>query len=171
MNYDYRVLNTNRSLAFSKRAILYLAILMTTIAFALIVLFILFEKYRMLFLPAGILLISALIGGLVGRNPSVFSYHFAENELTIEGNGRRVALICLADVEILKNAEKSDFLNKKIIKFTFIENRIVLKNAVNYNSIPVQSFLVKAQNKQYILGLDEYALSLIRGGKNDAPLL
>ena len=68
MNYDYKVLNTDSTYAFVKRVLLYIAILMMTIALALVVLFILFERYLGLIAPGVMILASALTMFLIGRS-------------------------------------------------------------------------------------------------------
>ena len=167
MNYDYRIINTDANTAFAKRMIVYLALLSATIAFALVILFLLFARYLMLLLPAGMFLFSGVSSFLVGRKPGIYLYHFSDKTLEIEGNGRKLLQANIVEIAVEKNAENSDFLSKEIKALTFRNNRIVVKNSTNENSLSVDSQVVSVGETRYILGLDEYSLSCIRSMKNE----
>ena len=166
MNYDYKVLNTDPTIAFAKRSLLYIAILMITISIALIVLFVLFERYLGLVAPGIMIFASALTMFFIGRNVSVVEYHFAKDRFTVS-YGRLQTEFLYENVLVERNAENSDFFDKNIIKLSFIKNRIILKNALNDNSYTPQNKVVTYQNEVYILTLDDYALALIGGSKNE----
>lgn len=162
MNYDYKVLNTDPTLAFVKRAALYVAILSLTIALALIVLFVLFERYLMLIMPGAMILFFVIVCFLVGRSPSYFSYHFTDKMIEIAANGRQIASFFIKDIIVEKNADNSDFFKKNIVKYTFSSNRIIVKTATNNNNSGAQPMLCAIGEKYYVLALDDYALSIIR---------
>ena len=165
MNYDYKIINTDPTIAFVKRAVLYVAILMLTIALALVVLFVLFERYLGLIAPGVMILASALTMIFVGRSAGSADYHFANDRLTVSF-GRSNVEFLYENTTVEKNAENSDFFDKNIIKLSFINNRIVLKNTINDNSYTPQNKVVTYQDMTYILALDDYALALIGGVKN-----
>ena len=165
MNYDYKVLNTDSTYAFVKRVLLYIAILMMTIALALVVLFILFERYLGLIAPGVMILASALTMFLIGRSVSSFTYRFEKDALTVS-DGRFEVKLPYKEISVERNAEKSDFFDKNIIKLSFIENRIILKNTLNDNSYTPQNMIINHQNRTYVLTLDDYSIALI-GGIND----
>lgn len=167
MNYDYKVINTDPTVAFIKRAALYVAILFLTMALALILLFILFERYLMLLMPGGMILFFVIVCVLVGRSPSYFSYHFTDRKVEISTNGKLVATCDLKDLEIEKKAESADFSIKATKKYTFTSNRIVVKTAQNDAPVSVKAYLVKKDDGQsVIMAFDDYALSLLRGAEN-----
>lgn len=167
MNYDYKIINKNANLAFAKRVILYFGILVATVALALVVLFILFERYLMLLMPAGMFLFSAGIGFLIGRAPGAYTYSFSDKVLLIEGNGREVARISLEDISVEKTAEEKDFLDKSISKYTFFNNRVLFKIGMGTEDVSAQNLIVFQGEKRYLLGFDTYAISLIEGRKKD----
>lgn len=167
MSYDYKIINTDPNLAFVKRAVLYLAILSLTVGLALVVLFLLFERYLMLILPGIMILFFALTCFFVGRSPAAYSYHFTEKYLELEGNGRATLKIALEDIKVEKNAEFSDFSQKKNIKYTFWKNRIIVKNNTNENSFSVKSVFALVRNERYLLALDDYARTLVRGATHE----
>lgn len=162
MNYDYKIINTDPTLAFVKRAVLYLAILTITVSLALIVLFILFERYLMLIAPGVLILLSAFAMFLIGKSVAGFDYHFGNDGFSVS-DGRKTFNFSYDDLVVEKNAESSDFLNKSIVKLSFIKNRIVLKNSVNDNTVSTKNYLATYQNVAYILTLDDYALATIGG--------
>lgn len=162
MNYDYKVLNIDPTFAFAKRSLLYIAILMITISLALIVLFVLFERYLGLIAPGVMIFASALTMFFIGRSVSSFEYRFGKDALTVS-EGRSEVQFAYKDIVVERNAEISDFFNKNIIKLSFIKNRIVLKNALNDNSYTPQNVIISHQNNTYVLTLDDYALALIKG--------
>ena len=162
MNYDYKIINTDPTLAFVKRAVLYVAILTITVSLALLVLFILFERYLMLIVPGALILSSALAMFLIGKSVASFDYQFKKDSLSVS-DGRKTVSFSYDGLAIEKNAENSDFFDKSIIKLTFIKNRIVLKNTVNNNTFSTKNYLVTYQNVTYILTLDDYALAVIGG--------
>lgn len=169
MNYDYKVINTNSGLAFAKRALLYTAILSSTVALALVVLFILFERYLFLILPGCMILYTVITFVLTGRSPGVYLYHFAPDALKIEGKGAKNVVLSYKKIAIIKNAEKSEFLDKNIIKYAFSECRIILKNTVN-NSL-THVYLITYDEKRYLIALDEYAETILRGAMDETDIL
>ena len=70
-------------------------------------------------------------------------------------------------MSISKNAEKSDFIDKNILKLSFIKNRIVLKNVVNNNTLSAKNYVFTYENKQYIAAFDDYTIALIKGANNE----
>ena len=166
MNYDYKIVNTDPNALFMKRALLYLAMLLAIVAVALFVLLILFERYLSLFISAGLLLDSVLIWIIVGRTSVAFYYHYSEKSLRVEGKKGDTLSLMLSEIKIIKNAEKSDFFNESIIKYTYINGRIIMKNSLNENMPKTESVVVECGSDRYLLGLDEYAAALL-GGKND----
>ena len=162
MNYDYKIINTDPTLAFVKRAVLYVAILTITVSLALIVLFILFERYLLLIVPGVLIFSSAFAMFLIGESVSAFTYRFGKDGLSVS-DGRKSANFSYDDLTIERNAENSDFFNKSIVKLSFIKNRIVLKNAVNDNTFSTKNYVVTYQDVTYIMTLDDYALATIGG--------
>ena len=162
MNYDYKIINTDPTLAFVKRAVLYVAILTITVSLALIVLFILFERYLLLIVPGVLILSSAFAMFLIGKSVSAFTYRFGKDGLSVS-DGRKSANFSYDGLTIERNAENSDFFNKNIVKLSFIKNRIVLKNAVNDNTFSTKNYVVTYQGVTYIMTLDDYALATIGG--------
>ena len=166
MNYDYKIVNIDPSLAFTRRVLLYIALLLATVALALIVLFILFERYWMLFLPGGIIIFAASILFLTARKTSVYQYSLSDKSLKVSG-GRFEQVFLLENLSIIKNAEKSDYIDKAIIKLSFSNRRIVLKSAVTDNSFCFVDYVVSYENKQYLISLDDYALATVKGEKDE----
>lgn len=162
MNYDYKIINTDPTLAFVKRAVLYVAILTITVSLALIVLFILFERYLLLIVPGVLILSSAFAMFLIGKSVSAFTYRFGKDGLSVS-DGRKSINFSYDDLTIERNAENSDFFNKSIVKLSFIKNRIVLKTAVNDNTFSTKNYVVTYQDVTYIMTLDDYALATIGG--------
>ena len=165
MSYDYRINEVNPSKAFAKRAILYLCILVVTISLALIVLFILFERYLSLIVPAAFILLAGTVIGVMGRKVATYRYSFKERVLEVVGGGKTIAFE-LSNVNLIKNAEKSDFFEKGSIILSFIENKIVLKSGLNEDSKSIVSWVVEYEGKRYILALDDYSIALIGGSKD-----
>ena len=166
MNYDYKIIDVDPNKRFLYRALLYLAILLSTVGVALVILLILFERYLTLILPGAFFLVSAIISILVGKQTKVYSYHFTENALKIEGKNGLISSFDIADLLIIKNASKSDFFDKRILKFAFFKSRIVLKNTLNNNSLSPEYFIVSDDSdRKLLLALDEYALALFGGVK------
>ena len=162
MNYDYKIINTDPTLAFVKRAVLYVAILTITVSLALIVLFILFERYLLLIVPGVLIFSSAFAMFLIGKSVSAFTYRFGKDGLSVS-DGRKSANFSYDGLTIERNAENSDFFNKSIVKLSFIKNRIVVKNAVNDNTFSTKNYVVTYQDVTYIMTLDDYALATIGG--------
>ena len=166
MNYDYKIIDVDPNKRFLYRALLYLAILLSTVGVALVILLILFERYLTLILPVAFFLVSAIISILVGKQTKVYSYHFTENALKIEGKNGLISSFDIADLLIIKNASKSDFFDKRILKFAFFKCRIVLKNTLNNNNLSPEYFIVSDNSdRKLLLALDEYALALFGGVK------
>ena len=164
MNYDYKIVNTDASQAFARRVLLYLAILTLTVSLALVVLFLLFERYLMLLIPGALILASLLTMLLVGKRATFYSYHYEEDVVCVE-NGRQKHFLPIEKIEIVKNAENSDFFNKTITALAFIKNRIILKTTINDNNFAIQNVMISCSGKTYIVALDDYAISLIKGRK------
>ena len=121
MNYAYKIINTDPTLAFVKRVLLYLAILTITVSLALIILFILFERYLSLIAPVVLISASIVTMILVGGRGSVCEYTLSDNALKVGVDGKEFVFE-LSKMSISKNAEKSDFIDKNILKFSFIKN-------------------------------------------------
>ena len=166
MNYGYKIINTDPTLAFVKRVLLYLAILTITVSLALIVLFILFERYLSLIAPVVLILASIVTMILVGGRGSVCEYTLSDNALKVVVDGKEFVFE-LSKMSISKNAENSDFIDKNILKLSFIKNRIVLKNVVNNNTLSVKNYVFTYENKQYIAAFDDYTIALIKGAKDE----
>ena len=166
MNYEYKVINVDSTKAFIKRAILYVAILLITISLALIVLFILFERYLSLLIPGGLILLSAATVFLLGRRASTFEYSYTNKALRVTG-GRKEVCFDLSKLQIIKSAENSEFSIKNIIKLSFIKNKIVFKTAINDNNFSVKNYTFIYDNQKYIAAFDDYALALIEGAKDE----
>lgn len=166
MNYAYKIINTDPTLAFVKRVLLYLAILTITVSLALIVLFILFERYLSLIAPVVLISASIVTMILVGRRGSVCEYTLSDNTLKVGVDGKEFVFE-LSKMSISKNAENSDFIDKNILKLSFIKNRIVLKNVVNNNTSSVKNYVFTYENKQYIAAFDDYTIALIKGANNE----
>ena len=96
----------------------------------------------------------------------MYDYILTDNTLKVEGDGKEY-LFDLSKVSMSKNAENSDFIDKNIIKLSFIKNRIVLKNVINNNTLSVANYLFTYENKQYIAAFDDYAIALIKGAKDE----
>ena len=166
MNYEYKIVNIDPNTAFIKRVVLYIAILTITVSLALIVLFILFERYLSLVIPGALILASIGTMLLVGSKVAVYEYTFTDRLLTVSVGREKFSF----DLEMIvpdKNAEKSDFLNKKIIKMSFINNRIVVKNTLNDNTFSAENFLFYYDDKLYLAAFDNYALAIIKGAKDE----
>ena len=166
MNYDYKIINTDPTTAFVKRSLLYVAILTVTVSLALIILFVLFERYLMLIVPGALILLSALAMFLIGRQAGVIEYHFTNDALEVVF-GRDIKKFTLSDLTVERNAENSDFFDKTITKLSFIKNRIVFKNAINDNTVTVKNRVITDQTERFIVALDDYALALLGGCKNE----
>lgn len=165
MRYDYKIVDANTSVGFAKRALLYIALLCLIVALALIVLFILFERYLALLVPGGMLLVAAVIWVVMGKKVSFFSYHFKEDVLEVEGSSGKNVTLMLQKIEDNKNAEKSDFFDKSIMKLCFIDSKIVSKNGVNDNSKAPLYRVITLGSNRYLLALDEYADAFLGEGK------
>ncbi len=166
MNYDYKIINTDPTLAFVKRVLLYVCILSITVSLALVVLFVLFERYLMLILPGVWITAAVLTMLLLGKKASYFDYHFTETGLDVTG-GNHTFHFAISDLTVLKNSENSDFLQKDITVLTFLKNRIAIKNSANDNTQANINRLVKVNDKTYLLALDDFALALIGGAENE----
>ena len=164
MSYDYKIINSDPTTAFVKRVMLYVSILTITVSLALIVLFILFERYLMLLIPGGMILAAIMIMVFIAKVASVVEYHFADHRLTILKKGKEYVFI-LSDVSFVKNAEKSDFFDKSITILSFIKNKIVVRNAVNDNNFSLNQQVIAYQNERYLIAFDDYGLSLWKGAK------
>ena len=165
--YDYKVINTDGSFAALRRSILYVAILLSVIATALVVLFILFELYLNLIICAVIYLICFTVAFLMGKRTLEFAYSFTDSSLTIRSKNGKSDVFLLNNLTLIKNAENSDFLSKSIIKKSFIKNRIIVKNALNKDSLDVKSFVVGYENESYIMTFDDYSLTFFKGEKSE----
>ena len=166
MSYDYKIINIDPTRAFVKRALLYVAILAMTVSLALIILFILFERYLGLIAPGVLILLSVLTIFLIGKSSSVVEYHFTDSALIVQ-SGRSPERFLLSDISVLKTAENSDFFNKDYSKYSYIHHRIILKNTTNDNSFSIKNYIVTIKNVICIMALDDYALALIGGETND----
>ena len=166
MSYDYKIINVDPSLAFIRRVLLYVALLIGTVALALLVLFILFERYLMLILPAVMIALAILIFFLTSIRTTIYVYSFTENSLSVSG-GRHDRTFILKDVILERNAEKSDFIDKSIVKFSFVKRRIALKNAVNDNTANAVDYIISYETKRYLVTLDDYALAIVKGAKDE----
>ena len=166
MNYEYKIINVDPSAAFIKRMILYIAILTITVSLALVVLFILFERYLSLLIPGVLLLLSIGTMFLIGTKVAIYEYVFTDRTLDIS-SGREKHSFSLEKIECVKNAEQSDFFDKKIIKLSFVKNRIVVKNALIDNTLSVDNRLLRYDDKVYLVAFDDYSLAIIKGAKNE----
>ena len=166
MSYDYKIINVDPSLAFIRRVLLYVALLIGTVALALLVLFILFERYLMLIIPAVMIALAILIFFLTSKRTTIYVYSFTENSLSVTF-GRHDRAFILKNVILERNAEKSDFIDKSIVKFSFIKRRIALKNAVNDNTANALDYIISYENKSYLVTLDDYALAIVKGAKDE----
>ena len=165
MIYDYKIVDADPNKRFVKRVALYIALLFLIVSFALVILFVLFQRYLSLMLPAALTLVSTIIWFTVGRKAEKYEYFFTENLLEIKENDRVLMRFAFSEIDEERNAEKSDFFDKSIIKFTFIESRIIMKNAINDNNIMLKTMVVTMKQKEYLLAFDEYALALLGGKK------
>ena len=166
MSYDYKIINVDPSLAFIRRVLLYVALLIGTVALALLVLFILFERYLMLILPAVMIALAILIFFLTSTRTTIYVYSITENSLSVSG-GRHDRAFILKNVILERNAEKSDFIDKSIVKFSFIKRRIALKNAVNDNTANAVDYIISYETKRYLVTLDDYALAIVKGANDE----
>ena len=165
MNYDYTIIDVDPNKSFVKRALLYLAMLLSIVALALVILLILFERYLLLFLPAGMILVAAAIWFLVGKRVNSFRYHFTDKELKVSSDNRLLLSIELNGLLMEKLSDKSAFFNKDIIKLAFAKSRIVLKENLNDNNSSIVFAVLTVDSKKYLLGFDEYAIALVGGVK------
>lgn len=166
MNYEYKIMNVDPSSAFVKRVLLYIAILTITVSLALIVLFILFERYLALIIPIVLIVVSLAVIFLIGRKVAIYEYSFTDTSLIVRG-GRENHSFDLNKIAIDKNAENSDYFNKNIIKLSFIHNRIVVKSAINDNTFSVENCIFRYEDKVYLVGIDDYALAILKGAKDE----
>lgn len=171
MSYDYNVKNTDGGFAFIKRMLLYVAIMVTTIGFALTILFVLFELYLWLILSLGMMIFA--VGGmlLLGRKVSLFRYLLTPETLIVTAVGGKEYRFAVSEFSFERNAEKSDFISRDIIVLTFPKGVIITKNAVNQDTSEGVSCLVRYHDRKYLLMLDDYARSLLFGEKNEDTLL
>ena len=166
MNYDYKLVNVDPNGAFIKRFFLYLALLSVTVAVALVILVILFERYLLLLLPGGMLLFSFTVWILIGRSASFYEYHFSGERLTIEGNGRTMATFSLCDPQFGQTAAECDFFKNNIVKYAFLHTRFVMKNNADERAT-LRFKVFEVVGVRYLLAFDDYATSLIGGRKDE----
>ena len=160
MIYEYTVINADSAIWAVKRAAIYLAILIITISTALVVLYILFERYLSLIACAMLYLFSILTMVVVGRRKDVYTYALsADGVLTIRIKSGTLEEIDLKCLVLIKNAEYSDFLQKSTIKYAFINSNTVLKNGINKNSNDFKNVVLTDSEHSYILSADNYVLS------------
>ena len=167
MSYEYTVVNADTSFLFVKRALLYLAIILATIALALVVLLILFEKYLFLLLPAGMLILSVGTMLLIGRKSTTFFYRFSRDILTVEEKGGKETILPYASLAFLKNAEYFDFITKETVNLSFPNSRIIVKEASTDRAESIRIGLYSNGDKKYLLAFDDYALTMIRGTNDE----
>ena len=166
MNYDYKIINTDPTLAFVKRVLLYVCILSVTVSLALVVLFILFERYLMLILPGAWIAAAVLTIVLLGKKASFYDYHFTDNSLEVTGAKTQCHFL-LSEITVQRNSDNSDFFQKDVVILTFPKNRIVIKNSTNDNSTTNINRLVTVNGKSYLLALDDFALAMIGGTESE----
>ena len=165
MTYDYRIVEKDPAKAFVKRVALYFALLLLIVSLALIVLLILFERYLSLLIAGGLLLLSVFVWWIVGHSRAVYEYHFTDDVLEIVDKSGKKVRFSRSGLIVEKNAEISDFFDKSIMKLTFKNGDIVIKNAVNDSTNIPQNVIVRSDSSRFLLGVDEYTLALIGGEK------
>ena len=163
--YEYTVVNADSFAWALKRGVIYVAILLLTVATALVVLFILFELYLALFACLGMYVFSIGLILLVGRRKDVFKYVASAEKLTISDRGKVSATFTLKELENVKKAEFSDFLDKKITKFAFPKTKSVIKIASEEGANAFAECIFEYEGKRYILSLDDYMTSIILRSK------
>jgi len=171
MNYGYTLKNIDLNQAFLKRSIIYVAILMVTVSIALTILFLLFQLYLWLILSGGLLIVALAMIFLIGRLTSLYSYQFLHDTLVITTGGGKEQRFVLSELSVIRNAEKSDFSSKEIVKYAFLNGVIITKNAVNQNTQTCKSVVVNYQNKDYLLTFDDYSYSNVLEVKDEDTIL
>ena len=166
MNYDYKIINTDPTTAFIKRVVLYIAILSITISLALVVLYILFERYLMLIVPGVLIAFSVLVFFVIGRMKSNVHYHFTNKELQIQ-EGRKTIAYAFEDLKVVREAENSDFADKSLRFHTFLHRKMIVRDLCCGEDVPCKAFLVSHKGEKMILSLDDYALALIGGDSRE----
>ena len=166
MSYDYKILNTDPTTAFIKRVVLYIAILSITVSLALVILYILFERYLMLILPGVTIALSIVVFLVIGRMKSSVSYHFSDKDLVIQ-SGKNASAFAFCDLTVVREAEQADFANKEVKICTFLHHRMVLKDVCAEEELQCKAFLVSHKDQTLILALDDYALALIGGDSRE----
>ena len=162
MSYDYKILNVDPSSAFVKRVALYIAILVTTISVALLILYILFERYLMLILPGVLIALSILVFVAIGRVKTAFSYHFSDLSLCLQ-DGKTMLSFNYDDLKVIREANNNDYADKDAKIYTFQNNRLVLKGVSSAEDLSSKAYILMYKEEKLILALDDYALALIGG--------
>ena len=158
--YDYKVTDANGVTLGLKRAVIYLALLMTIVSLTLVVLYILFELYVLLVIPGCGLGFSALVFFLMGRKNDLFVYSFDESGgLTIKTRKGKAFSFDTNKFERVKIAEYSDFQDKTALKFCFPLSKLFAKEGAD--GVNPQKMLFLYEGKKVILLLDDYAMTII----------
>lgn len=158
--YDYKVIDANGVTSAVKRAVIYLAFLIMVVSFALIVLYILFERYLFLVIPGCGIFFSAFIVFFMGRKNDLFRYSFDERgRLTISTRQGKSFVFDVESFVRIKQAEYSDFRKKEIEKYCFPQSSLFANGAGKAAS--AQKILFSYKGKEVILLLDEYAENIM----------
>jgi len=158
--YSYKVVRVNGGMLALRRAIIYFCILLFIVSTALVVLFLLFERYMMLFLCAGMYVLAFFLLFISGRGESCFMYHIGYGVIEIQMEKGERKVFRLTDSTVLRIAVTADEDSSETVKFCFPNNRIVGRNISKEGLF--KKYLLTMNGAQILLLLDTYALVLLQ---------
>jgi len=161
--YEYKVIKTEEGPLVIRRIAIYLSILLIVISSAMLILFLLFEKYLQILFCVGAYGVAITVLCLIKGKKSVFSYSFRGETLYVENPDGKVFELPMGGLSFLKYSDDSDELNEEISKYCFADNEISMTNLGGRTSFEKCIFLF--EDKKVLLLMDDYAFTLFQRGK------
>ena len=130
--YSYKVVRIDAGMVALRRMVVYFCILLFIISTALVILFILFERYMALIACGVMYVLSVLVLFISGRGGRSYIYRFSNSSLEIENERKDVFVVEPNRPFSLKPADHLDEDDPQIVKYCFRCNKVsAVKNIGN----------------------------------------
>ena len=143
-----------------RRMVIYFSILTFLISTALAVLFLLFERYILLTVCAGLYVAGILLLLISGRGAHSFVYRIRPSVLELESESGEKETFIREEESTLRLAERSEEKEGDIVKRCFSANRIAARSVVKDSSF--KKYVFTCGGRRILLLLDEYAVVLLQ---------
>ena len=158
VTYSYKVVRVDGAMLALRRAVIYFCILLFIISTALVILFILFERYLMLLLCFGLYAVDVLLLILSGRGEHYYSYHVTGGVLEIISESGAKRTFSLTDRDVLAPYDGDE--DASVIKYCFPLCRVTARSVTQDNVF--KKYILTVEAEKVMLLLDTYAVVLLQ---------